>query len=172
MSIGFLGMEGRAMKHILNVADAVLQPVGNGAKFVADFASLGAGIGAEKLGVSVCVVPPGKRAFPRHAHHVNEEMMFILDGTGTYHCGSESAAIRAGDLIAAPPGDASTAHQIENTSEGPLRYLTFSTKLEPEVVEYPDSGKFGVTSFAGAATPTLRFLGRKETSLGYFDGEE
>ncbi|MFN0114449.1 MAG: cupin domain-containing protein [Paracoccaceae bacterium] len=160
------------MKQIVNIADAQLGPVGNGAKFVAEFASLGAVIGARKLGVSLCVVPPGKRAFPRHAHHVNEEMMFILDGTGTYRAGDETAPVRTGDLIAAPPGDGSTAHQIENTSDAPLRYLTFSTKLEPEVVEYPDSGKFGLSSFAGAAKPTIRYLGRTKTSLDYFDGEE
>lgn len=159
------------MKQIINLADAALQPVGNGAKFMAEFASLGGQIGARKLGVSLAVVAPGKRAWPKHAHHVNEEMMLVLEGTGTYHCGTESAPIKAGDLIAAPPGDGSTAHQIENTSDAPLRYLTFSTKLEPEVVEYPDSGKFGVSSFAGKDRPTVRFLGRAETSLDYWDGE-
>lgn len=160
------------MKQVMNLADAKLAPVGNGAKFQGEFASLGTLIGARKLGVSVAVVQPGKRAFPKHAHHVNEEMMFILEGAGTYHCGSESAAVKAGDLIAAPPGDGTTAHQIENTGDAPLRYLTFSTKLEPEVVEYPDSGKFGITSFAGKDRPAVRFLGRKETSLDYYDGED
>lgn len=159
------------MKQITNIANAKINPVGNGGKFVAEFASLGKGIGARKLGVSMAIVPPGKRAFPKHAHHVNEEMMFILEGTGTYHCGTESGPITAGDIISAPPGNGSTAHQIENTSNAPLKYLTFSTKLEPEVVEYPDSGKFGVTSFAGDDKPAVRFLGRITTSLDYFDGE-
>lgn len=160
------------MKQILNLDAAKLGPVGNGGKFVGEFASLGSQIGARKLGVSVAVVPPGKRAFPKHAHHVNEEMMFILEGTGTYHCGDQSAPIQAGDLIAAPPGDGSTAHQIENTSDAPLRYLTFSTKLEPEVLEYPDSGKFAVSSFIGQERPRIWFMGRAESNLGYFDGED
>jgi uncharacterized cupin superfamily protein len=160
------------VKQIFNLADAKTATVGNGSRFVGEYASLGALIGARKLGVGLAIVPPGKRAFPKHAHHVNEEMMFILEGEGTYHCGTESGPIKAGDLIAAPPGDGSTAHQIENTSTAPLRYLTFSTNLEPEIVEYPDSGKFGVTSFAGKDRPTVRFLGRRETSLNYFDGEE
>jgi uncharacterized cupin superfamily protein len=169
--LGFAFLQGGLMKQIMNIGDATLAPVGNGAKFVGQFASLGANIGARKLGVSLAVVPPGKRAFPKHAHHVNEEMMFILEGTGTYHCGSESAPVKAGDLIAAPPGDGTTAHQIENTSAAPLRYLTFSTKLEPEVVEYPDSGKFGVASLAGKDRPTIRFMGRIDMNLDYFDGE-
>ena len=104
------------MKQIINLSAAQLGPVGNGARFAAEFASLGSLIGARKLGVSLAVVPPGKRAFPRHAHHVNEEMMYVLEGHGTYHAGAETAPIKAGDLIAAPPGDGTTAHQIENTS--------------------------------------------------------
>jgi len=159
------------MHPIVNLDAVTLGPVGNGGKFNAEFASLGAQIGAKKLGVSLCVVPPGSRAFPRHAHHVNEEMLYVLEGEGTWHAGSESAPVRAGDLIAAPPGDGATAHQLENTSGKPLKYLTFSTKLEPEVVEYPDSGKFAVSSFAGQPRPAVRFIGRLETSLDYFDGE-
>lgn len=159
------------MKQIVNLAEAKLGPVGNGAKFMAEFASLGAQIGARKLGVSIAVVPPGKRAWPKHAHHVNEEMMFVLEGSGTYHCGTDSAPIKAGDLIAAPPGDGATAHQIENTSDAPLRYLTISTKLEPEVVEYPDSGKFAVSSYAGNPKPVVWFMGRPGMTLDYFDGE-
>ena len=159
------------MSQIINIADAKLGPVGNGGKFAADFASLGGLIGARKLGVSVAVVPPGSRAFPRHAHHVNEEMVFVVEGEGTWHAGADSFAVKAGDLIAAPPGDGTTAHQMENTSAAPLRYLTFSTKLEPEVVEYPDSGKFGVASFAGKDRPSIRFMGRVEMNLDYFDGE-
>jgi uncharacterized cupin superfamily protein len=160
------------MKPVMNLDEARLVPVGNGGKFKAEIASLGALIGARKLGVSLCVVPAGSRAFPRHAHHVNEEMVFVLEGAGTWHHGTDSTPVRAGDLIAAPPGDGTTAHQMENTSDGVLKYLTFSTKLEPEVVEYPDSGKFGLASAAGHDKAHIRFIGRLESSLTYFDGEE
>ena len=159
------------MKQILNLSNAKLEPAGNGGKFEVMVASLGAQIGARKLGVSLAVVQPGKRARPKHAHHVNEEMMLILEGEGTYHCGTESAATKVGDLISAPPGDGSAAHQIENTLTAALRYMTFSTKLEPEVVEYPDSGKFGVASLAGKDRPVIRFMGRVDMNLDCFDGE-
>ena len=159
------------LDQIVNLASVTLGPVGNGGKFRAEIASLGARIGAKKLGVSLCVVPPGSRAFPRHAHHVNEEMIYVLEGQGTWHAGTESAPVRAGDLISAPPGDGSTAHQLENTSDAPLKYLTFSTRLEPEVVEYPDSNKFGLATYAGHDRPRIRFLGRVESSLDYYDGE-
>lgn len=161
------------MKQILNLDNADLHPLASpNGRFAARFASLGALIGAKKLGVSLTVVAPGNRAWPRHAHHVNEEMMFILSGEGTYHCGTDSGPVRAGDLIAAPPGDGTTAHQIENTSAAELRYLTFSTRLEPEVVEYPDSGKIGIASYAGHDGPVVRLLVPAGESLNYWDGED
>lgn len=160
------------MKQILNLDEVKTRTIGNGGRFEAAFASLTGQIGAQKLGVSLAVVPPGKRAFPKHAHHVNEEMMLILEGEGTYHCGPDSAPIRAGDVIAAPPGDGSTAHQVENTSDKPLRFLTFSTRLDPEVVEYPDSGKFAVSSCLGTDQRVIGFIGRAGDTLDYFDGED
>jgi len=133
-------------------------------------------IGAQKLGCQLHVVPAGKKAFPRHAHHVNEEMFFILEGKGAYRLGDATHEIRAGDVISALAGDVSTAHQIVNTGEGELRYLAFSTRLDPEVVEYPDSDKFAVASMAppdkGLIAAKFTFIGRRQASLDYFDGEE
>ena len=161
------------MKQILNLDDITPEAMKSpGGKFVAGVASLGDRLGAKLIGVSLAVVPPGKRACPKHAHHVNEEMMFILEGQGTCHCGPDCAPVRAGDLIAAPPGGAETAHQIENTSDADLSYLTFSTQRAPEIVEYPDSSKFGVVSTLGTGKPVLVFRGNAAESAGYFDGEE
>ncbi|HLW91185.1 MAG TPA: cupin domain-containing protein [Roseiarcus sp.] len=161
---------------VVNLADVPLRDGGNGGKFAAKLARIGALIGAQKLGCQLHVVPAGKRAFPRHAHHVNEEMFFVLTGEGTYRVGDETYPIREGDVIGAPAGDASTAHQIVNTSDGELRYLGFSTRLDPDVVEYPDSNKFAVASMApqdkGLMAAKLLYIGRREGSLGYFDGEE
>jgi uncharacterized cupin superfamily protein len=52
-----------------------------------------------------------------------------------------------------------------NNSSDELVYLSVSTKLSPEIAEYPDSGKFGVLS------ADVRFLGKLDLSLGYWDGE-
>ena len=83
--------------------------------------------------------------------------------------------VRAGDVIACPPGGPETAHQIENTSDKPLRYLAISTMAEPDVIDYPDSGKFLVKGQLPAGDGTrsarFRFIGRQETSLDYWDGE-
>lgn len=70
-------------------------------KFAAMLCRMGPSIGAEKLGACYTVLEPGKKSFPFHAHHVNEEMMFVIEGEGEYRFGAEIYTVRAGDLIAA-----------------------------------------------------------------------
>jgi hypothetical protein len=50
--------------------------------------------------------------------------------------------------VALPVGEAG-AHQIFNSSNELLRYLCFSTMVEPDIAAYPHSEKIGL--FAGAA---------------------
>lgn len=68
---------------------------------------------------------------------------------------------------AAFPASPEGAHQLVNTSDGPLRYLCFSTMAEPGAMVYPDSGKVGV--FVGAAPGGPR---EKRTPSGFFRRDE
>src|ERR1700722_17045924 len=147
-----------ARKPLINIADVPLRDGGNGEQFVAKLGRIGAAIGARKLGCQLHVVPAGKKAFPRHAHHANEEMFYVVSGEGSYRAGDQIYPIRGGDVISAPAGDASSAHQIVNTSGRELRYLAFSTRLDPDITEYPDSGKFAVVSMIA---PGARMLSAK-----------
>jgi uncharacterized cupin superfamily protein len=163
-------------KPIVNIADVRLRDSGNGEQFVAKLGRIGAVIGAQKLGCQLHVVPAGKKAFPRHAHHANEEMFYVVSGEGTYRVGDEIFPIREGDVISSPAGEAWSAHQIVNTSDGELRYLAFSTRIDPDITEYPDSMKFAVASMIppgqGMMAAKFSFLGRKDRPVDYFDGEE
>ena len=163
-------------KPIVNIADVPMHEMSHGEAFFAKLGRIGPVIGARKLGCQLHVVPPGKKAFPRHAHHVNEEMFLVLEGEGTYRAGSDTWPVKKGDVIAAPPGDGSTAHQMHNTGTSDLHYLAFSTRFDPDVVEYPDSGKFAVASMVpedkGLMGAKVKFVGRQETSVDYWDGEE
>lgn len=170
-------------KPLMNIADVVLQSrppalaaTGSAAeRYDARMGFIAPLLGARKLGYNLTAVPPGKRAFPAHNHHVNEEMFFILEGEGEVRIGDSSWPIRPGDIIACPPGGKESAHQIVNTGTAELRYLAVSTKLSPELVEYPDSGKFGVLAEL-APEPDgkprgFRFVGRETSQLDYWEGE-
>lgn len=164
-----------ATKPILNLDDVPLREMTHGENFSAQLGRIGPLIGAKQLGCMLHVVPPGKKAFPYHAHHANEELLVILAGQGSYRMGEANYSVRSGDVIAAPAGDGSTAHQLINTGNSELRYLCISTRHDPEVVEYPDSGKFVVASMVpedkGLIDARIAYVGRVENSLEYWDGE-
>jgi uncharacterized cupin superfamily protein len=129
-----------------------------------------AGAVARGLGATIDVLPPGKRGCPYHLHHAQEEMFVILEGCGTLRVAGEMIPIAAGDVIDIPPGP-EYPHQIINTSDAPLKYLSISTQEVPEVCEYPDSGKY--LAWADRRGPLLDRgrMHRPDTDLDYWDGE-
>jgi len=165
-------------KPVINIDDIALEPrppgmAPNGPaaeKYDAKMGFVGTRIGATKLGYNITAVPPGKRAFPLHNHHVNEEMFFILQGTGELRMGDAVHPLRTGDFVACPPGGKDKAHQIVNTGSGELRYLAVSTKEMPELVDYPDSGKFGLLSQRPDTGERFAFIGCADQSLNYWEG--
>ncbi len=160
---------------VKSLADVDLADWQHGEKFSARIGSFAKSIGLEKLGCMLTVVPPGKTAFPYHVHHANDEMFVILQGSGEYRFGGKKYPIKAGDVVSAPAGGPEFAHQIVNTGSEEMRYLGISTKVWPETVEYPDSGKFAIWSrphpSGDRAQLGLRFIGRREMSINYWDGE-
>ena len=139
-----------------------------GGKFVTDAVRIGPIVGAKDLGYSYDVVPPGKISCPFHSHRAEEEMFFIVKGTGLLRYGNETRKVRAGDFICCPTGGPETAHQIVNDSNEPLAYISVSTMMPAEVCEYPDSKKVG--SF-GVGEPRLRHMTEVSSSVDYWKGE-
>lgn len=130
-------------KPLINLDELSYTTQTHGEHFEAHLASVAAQIGGKKLGYRMVILPPGKRAWPKHAHLVNEEMFFILEGEGTLFQGDKSYPLRSGDIINCPASP-ELAHTVENTGTTDMKYLAVSTMLEPDVVLYPDSNKFGV----------------------------
>lgn len=160
---------------VMNIADVPLRDTGNGKGFKARTGPFAHRIGSTGIGVMLTVVEPGNKAFPFHVHHRNHELFVILEGEGTYRFGDEHIAVKAGDVCAAPAGGPDKAHQLINTGTTTLKYLGISTREDTEVVEYPDSGKFAAISrfdWGNPAAGGIRYVGRKDNSLDYYDGEE
>ena len=132
-------------------------------------ARLAPGTAARKLGASIDIVPPGKRVCPYHLHHAQEEMFVVLEGTGTLRVAGEMLPIKAGDVIFVPPGP-EYPHQLINTSDAPLKYLSVSTMEDPEICEYPDSGKYLAEGSLRSGEP-FEVIDRRRASLDYWDGE-
>jgi len=133
-------------------------------------ARLGTGTAATKLGISIDTVAPGMRSCPYHFHYAQEEAFVVLSGEGTLRVAGEMLPIKAGDTIFIPPGP-DYPHQIINTSDAPLEYLSISTKDSPEVVEYPDSGKYLATATKNGQPFGFARMHREKDDLDYWDGE-
>ena len=158
---------------IVRLPDLALEPFEMGDAYICCDAGFSDGIGLTQLGASYTEVPPGKSACPFHVHHVEEEMFVSLEGEGTYRFGHDSYQVKAGDVLAAPRGGPEYAHKLTNTGKVPLKYLSISTRADTEICEYPDSGKFlANTKKRGSRTNRFRYLGRMESEVNYWDGED
>ena len=153
---------------VINIDELKLEHFENGNKFASDGARIGPQLGAKELGYSYDVVRPGKISCPFHSHRAEEEMFFIVSGTGTLRYGAESRTVRAGDFICCPTGGAETAHQLINDSDTPLAYISVSTMMPAEVCEYPDSNKIGAF---GVGEPRMRHMTMTGSHVDYWQGE-
>ena len=128
--------------------------------------SVGGRIGAELLGGSLYDVEPGKTLWPYHLHHANEEWLIVLRGRPTLRTPDGEQELGEGDVACFVRGT-SGAHQVINRTDMPARVLMLSTKLWPEIVEYPDSSKVGTRDAKGERL----FISRPGPTLDYWDGE-
>lgn len=164
-------------KHVVNPQDvyAFDSSRAGSTRFGATLRQVGDQLGLEDIGCMHVEVAPGKRAFPYHNHLGTDEMFVILEGEGTYRIGDVEHAVKAGDICGAPRGGSGTAHQLINSGDVVLKYLAISNHCDPDIVEYPDSGKFlamGIKPGSDFMNAYLKYIGRRENSLDYFDGEE
>ena len=127
---------------------------------------VGPRVAAELIGGSLYEVPPGKKLWPYHLHHANEEWMVVLRGMPTLRTPEGERVLIEGDVACFLRGPAG-AHQVINRTDQPARVLMLSTLLNPEVLEYPDSGK----TAAKGAKGDLVFRTRLGEPVEYWDGE-
>jgi uncharacterized cupin superfamily protein len=119
----------------------------------------------EQKGGGLCAnlsrMAPGRAGCPYHFHMLDDELFFVLSGTGVLRYGEQSIPIRAGDMISCPAGTG-TGHQIASTGEEDLVYLGIGRNSPNEVCVFPDSDKVHIRG--------LKLKGRL-TKTDFMDGE-
>jgi uncharacterized cupin superfamily protein len=171
-------MTTRRHPNVINIDELEPRVNETGTKMGARQRQLAGPTGGKGLGCMHYEVAPGRAAFPKHFHCATEEALFVLEGEGVLRIGEhDEVTLRAGDYVAFPCGPGS-AHQVVNRSTTTLKYLCVSTKVEADVVVYPDSKKFAVAATNDPrAWATGNFWIREIRSLvdgrmEYFDGED
>jgi uncharacterized cupin superfamily protein len=132
-------------------------------------ARLGRQAGSERLGLSLWELPAGEAAYPYHFHYTEEELVVVLDGAPSLRTPDGWRELSEGEVVAFPRGEHG-GHQLVNRTAETVRFLSFSTNGEPDIVIYPDSGKLGaverLTDGGG-----LRAVFRLTDAVDYLDGE-
>ncbi len=99
---------------------------------------------ATKCRASFVELEPGNYAYGYHYHDANEELFYIISGTGVIRTIDSEIKVKAGDAIGFPTGEKG-AHLIKNESGNEkLVYIDFGTTISPEIVHLPDFNKIMV----------------------------
>jgi|TARA_B100001750_G_C15063717_1_gene377629 uncharacterized cupin superfamily protein len=159
------------LKPLINVEDITEFKGHEHGTFKAQYADVGGKIGAHQLGYNITIIPPGKKSYPFHNHHVSEEMFLILEGTGLLRFGENKYPLKKNDIVACPTGDRSVAHQIINDGNTDLKYLALGTKKPYDICEYPDSDKI-LSRVSSEEDSKLWNMSKGNESYEYFEGEE
>ncbi|GMG80894.1 hypothetical protein LNKW23_01060 [Paralimibaculum aggregatum] len=115
----------------------------------AEIVSLARLTGLARTGVNLVRVAPGRRAFPTHRHHREEEWVYVLSGTAEIRIGAALHRLGPGGFAAFPAGG--EAHSVRNPGDAePLLCLMGGETTETEAVDFPDQGKRVIRSAGGA----------------------
>ncbi len=98
---------------------------------------LGDAAGLTTMGVNLTTLPPGARSSLRHWHEVEDEMVFVLEGTLTLIDDSGETEIGPGEAAGFPGGDAN-AHHFENRGDATARFLEIGTRPARDRCHYAD----------------------------------
>ena len=118
------------------------------------------GLGGHPFDLEFGKIAPGGCPCPFHSHAAQWECYVFLSGTGSVRASEGTTAVRAGDVVLHPPGD---AHQFTNTGTADLLYYLVADNPPVDYWHYPDSGKWGLRE-------PRKFFRMNEAD--YWDGEE
>jgi uncharacterized cupin superfamily protein len=101
--------------------------------------AVGAAAGSARAGLNHVALEPGQGGAPPHCHTLEEELFYVLEGSGTLRHGDAAHPLQPGDVVARPASTA-VAHSLMAGDEG-LTYLVYGTREPGDSVYYPQAGQ-------------------------------
>jgi uncharacterized cupin superfamily protein len=126
--------------------------------------------GSERLGMSLWEVPAGEAAYPYHFHYTEEELLLVLHGRPSLRTPEGWRELVEGEVVSCLRGEGG-GHQIVNRTDETVRFLSISTSGEPDIVNYPDSGKLGAFERRPDGSGLWKLF-RLAEAVDYYDGVE
>jgi len=97
---------------------------------------LGDVFGLTTFGINLTQLEPGAASALYHWHSVQDEFVFVVEGTATVVIGDDEFQMHAGDCIGFKAGT-KIGHQIVNRSDGRVAYLEIGDRLPGDGGGYP-----------------------------------
>jgi uncharacterized cupin superfamily protein len=145
-----------------------------GGKYAASFKGISEALGREPSSLDLAKrhpfdlewnrVPPGKQAFPYHAHSAQWELYLVVSGQGSVRHKDGTTNVMPGDSFIFGPDE---PHQLINSGQEDFIYYVIADNPIGESAYYPDSGKWKVNKSSAADRVVV-----KGEETDYFDGEE
>jgi len=154
---------------VTNINDAVFDEPREHPGFCCLRARLSRQAGSERLGLSLWELPAGEAAYPFHWHLAEEELIVVLEGAPSLRTPDGWRDLSEGEVVAFLRGE-DGAHQLVNRTPETVRFLSFSTSGEPDIVIYPDSGKLAAFERLPRGGG-LRTMFRMADTVDYHEGE-
>jgi uncharacterized cupin superfamily protein len=104
--------------------------------------ALGDAFGLHQFGVNLARLGPGAQSALRHAHALEDEFVYILEGTPTLVTDAGETVLRPG-MCAGFRAGTGDAHALVNRSDADVVYLEVGSRKQNEAVDYPDDGMIG-----------------------------
>lgn len=102
-----------------------------------DKRSLGDLFGLSNFGVNLTRLAPGSRSALRHAHAVQDEFIYVLEGHPTLLTDRGPTRLSPG-MCAGFKAGSGDAHCLLNESEADVVYLEVGDRMPGDAVNYPD----------------------------------
>jgi uncharacterized cupin superfamily protein len=153
-----------------NINDPIYDEPREHPGFLARRARVSRQAGSERLGLSQWELPAGQAAYPYHHHLAEEELIVVLDGRPSLRGPDGWRELEPGEVVAFLRGEQGS-HQLVNRTGETVRFLSFSTSGEPDLVIYSDSGKLGAFERLPEGGG-LRRMFRLADDVDYYDGEQ
>lgn len=99
--------------------------------------ALGNPFGLDDFGVNMVTLPPGCWSSQRHWHSLEDEFVYVLDGSPTLVTDGGETALAPGMCAGFKAGTAD-GHHLVNRTDTPVTYLEIGSRKLDDDVDYPD----------------------------------
>ena len=110
--------------------------------------ALGDCFGLARFGVNLTTLAPGARSALRHAHALQDEFVYVLEGRPTLVTDAGREVLEPG-MCAGFKAGTGDAHHLVNASGEPVVYLEVGDRTPDDAVSYPDDDLVAVCGAAG-----------------------